>query len=51
MDIIRPRLLVGVGRIAAETLGSRSVYVRHPAQSGATAFRLGMRALLQTASG
>ena len=45
--IVQPRLLVGVGRIAAQTLGSRAVYVRHPAQSGATAFRLGMRALLE----
>ena len=46
VDIIRPRLVVGIGRIAADTLGSRAVYVRHPAQSGATAFRAGMRALL-----
>jgi uracil-DNA glycosylase len=47
IDILQPRLVVGVGRIAADTLGSRAVYVRHPAQSGATAFRAGMRALLQ----
>jgi len=47
IDIVRPRLLVGIGRIAADTLGSRAVYVRHPAQSGATAFRLGMRAALE----
>jgi uracil-DNA glycosylase len=46
IDIIRPRLLVGVGRIATETIGDRAVYVRHPAQSGATAFRLGMRGIL-----
>ena len=46
IELIRPRLLVGVGRIAAETLGSSAVYVRHPAQSGATAFRAGMRAVL-----
>lgn len=46
IDIVRPRLVVGIGRIAADTLGSRAVYVRHPAQSGATAFRAGMRALL-----
>lgn len=50
IDILRPGVVVGVGRIAAEMLGSRAVYVRHPAQSGATAFRLGMRALLQPAS-
>ncbi|HEX9548429.1 MAG TPA: uracil-DNA glycosylase [Acidimicrobiales bacterium] len=46
IDILRPRLVVGVGRIAADTLGKRAAYVRHPAQSGATAFRAGMRALL-----
>jgi hypothetical protein len=50
IDIVRPRLVVGVGRIAADTLGSRAVYVRHPAQSGATAFRAGMRAQLATQS-
>jgi hypothetical protein len=51
INIVQPRLLVGVGRIAAETLGSRAVYVRHPAQSGATAFRAGMRALLGQLAG
>jgi uracil-DNA glycosylase len=47
IDSLQPRLIVGVGRIAADTLGSGAVYVRHPAQSGATAFRAGMRSLLQ----
>jgi uracil-DNA glycosylase len=47
IEILQPRLVVGVGRIAADTLGGRAVYVRHPAQSGATAFRAGMRGLLQ----
>ena len=51
IEIVQPRLLVGVGRIAAKTLGDRAVYVRHPAQAGATAFRRGIRALLETASG
>jgi hypothetical protein len=46
VEIMRPRLLVGVGRIATEALGDRAVYVRHPAQSGATAFRAGMTAAL-----
>lgn len=50
IEIFQPRLIVGVGRIAAETLGSHAVYVRHPAQSGATAFRLGMRGLLKESS-
>ena len=45
VDIVHPRILVGVGRIACATL-PEAQYVRHPAQSGATAFRLGMRAIL-----
>jgi len=47
VDIVQPRVLVGVGRIACAAL-PEAHYVRHPAQSGATAFRLGMRALLAT---
>jgi uracil-DNA glycosylase len=46
IDIMQPRLLVGVGRIATDALGARAIYVRHPAQSGATAFRAGMRAIV-----
>jgi uracil-DNA glycosylase len=45
VDIVQPRVLVGVGRIACAAL-PEAQYVRHPAQSGATAFRLGMRAVL-----
>lgn len=45
IDIVHPRALVGVGRIACAAL-PQAQYVRHPAQSGATAFRLGMRAIL-----
>jgi hypothetical protein len=46
VEVVQPRLVVGVGRIATEALDERAVYVRHPAQSGATAFRAGMRAIL-----
>lgn len=46
IGIVNPRLVVGVGRIATQALDERAVYVRHPAQSGATAFRAGMRAIL-----
>jgi hypothetical protein len=46
VDIVRPRVLIGVGRIACAALPTAR-YVRHPAQSGATAFRLGMRAALE----
>lgn len=43
--IVNPRLLVGVGRIACAAF-PQAQYVRHPAQSGATAFRQGMREVL-----
>jgi hypothetical protein len=45
LDILRPRVLVGVGRIACAAI-PEARYVRHPAQSGATAFRAGMRQIL-----
>jgi len=48
VEIVQPRILVGVGRIACQAL-PEARYVRHPAQSGATAFRAGMRALLAAA--
>ena len=45
--IVKPRQLIAVGRVAARALAHRTpLYVRHPAQSGATAFRQGMRAAL-----
>ena len=46
IQVMQPRLLIGVGRIATEALDDRALYVRHPAQSGATAFRQGMREIL-----
>ena len=46
VDIVRPRALIGVGRIACAALPAAQ-YVRHPAQSGATAFRSGMREILR----
>ena len=45
VEIVQPRVLVGVGRIACEAL-PEAQYVRHPAQSGAGAFRAGMRQIL-----
>lgn len=42
---VHPSVLVGVGRIAGAAI-PEAQYVRHPAQSGATAFRLGMRQIL-----
>jgi uracil-DNA glycosylase len=47
IEILQPRLLIAVGRVAEAALAVHAPqYVRHPAQSGATAFRLGMRAML-----
>ena len=46
IDILEPHRVIGVGRIACDALGKRALYVRHPAQSGATAFRSGMRQIL-----
>ena len=43
IDILEPRLLIAVGRVAAAVLGEGAVYVRHPANAGATAFAEGMR--------
>jgi uracil-DNA glycosylase len=45
VDIVHPHVLIGVGRIACAALPGAQ-YVRHPAQSGATAFRVGMRVVL-----
>ena len=49
--IVKPRQLIAVGRVAEAALAHHGPrYVRHPAQSGATAFRLGMRRLLEPVS-
>jgi uracil-DNA glycosylase len=45
--LIRPRLVVAVGRVAERLLGARAdATVRHPSQGGASAFRVGLRRLL-----
>lgn len=46
LELIRPRTVVAVGRIAESVLGPRATYVRHPANGGSTAFAEGMRELL-----
>ena len=43
LELVRPRIIVAVGRVAEEILGPRATYVRHPANGGATAFANGMR--------
>jgi len=46
--ILRPRVVVAVGRVAESVLGDRAVYVRHPANGGGSAFAAGMRTILGT---
>jgi hypothetical protein len=46
LTIVRPRVIVAVGRVAEDILGPRATYVRHPANGGATAFADGMARLL-----
>lgn len=51
ISIIQPASVVAVGRIAEAILsGHGAQYVRHPAQSGATAFRQGMRQVVAAAT-
>ena len=47
LELVRPRLVLAVGRIAEAVLGERAVYVRHPANGGGAAFAAGMRAALK----
>jgi uracil-DNA glycosylase len=49
LDLVRPRVLIAVGRIAQAALATMhrdARYVRHPANAGATAFRQQMAAVL-----
>lgn len=48
-SLMEPGLIIAVGRKAGTALkqiGSRYIYVRHPAQAGATAFREGIMQIL-----
>ena len=46
IELVQPRLVLAVGRIAEAVLGDRAAYVRHPANGGATAFTAGITAAL-----
>jgi hypothetical protein len=47
LEILRPRLVIAIGRVAEAALARHAPrYVRHPAQSGASEFRSSMRSLL-----
>ena len=50
LEMVRPRVIVAVGRVAEEILGPRATYVRHPANGGATAFAAGIARLLARTS-
>ena len=45
-ELVRPRTVVAVGRIAESVVPAGTAYVRHPANAGGPAFREGMRAIL-----
>jgi len=46
IELVQPRLVLAVGRIAEGVLGDRAVYIRHPANGGASAFAAGITAAL-----
>src|SRR5262249_27742267 len=46
IELVQPRLILAVGRIAEAVLGDRAAYVRHPANGGATAFAEGITSAL-----
>ena len=46
LGLVRPRVLIAVGRIAMAALGHDALYVRHPANAGAPGFRQQMAAIL-----
>ena len=46
IELVRPRTVVAVGRIAESVLPPGTTYVRHPANAGGPAFREGMRVIL-----
>lgn len=49
LELLHPRLIVAVGRIAESVAGERAVYVRHPANGGGAAFAAGITAVLDAA--
>jgi len=46
IDMVQPRRLIAIGRVASSVLGEEAEYVRHPAHAGGAAFAAGMRAAL-----
>lgn len=46
IELVQPRTVVAVGRVAESILPAGTTYVRHPANAGGPAFQAGMRAIL-----
>jgi uracil-DNA glycosylase len=46
LDVVRPRTVLAVGRVAESVLAGRARYIRHPANGGGAAFAAGMRAIV-----
>jgi uracil-DNA glycosylase len=46
LTVLRPVVLVAVGRVAESVLGDRAAYVRHPANGGGAAFAAGIRDII-----
>ncbi len=46
LELVRPRTVLAVGRVAESVLGDRGRYVRHPANGGGAAFAAGLRAIV-----
>ncbi|HET6848008.1 MAG TPA: uracil-DNA glycosylase [Gaiellales bacterium] len=49
IELVRPRLVLAVGRIAEGVLGDRAAYIRHPANGGGPAFAAGITEALGAA--
>ncbi len=49
LELVQPRLVLAVGRVAESQLGGEATYVRHPSMGGAAAFERAVRALLAPA--
>jgi Uracil DNA glycosylase superfamily len=48
IQLVQPRTVVAIGRIAESILPPGTAYVRHPANAGGPAFREGMHAILRS---
>jgi hypothetical protein len=47
IELVRPRKVVAIGRVAARILGDEVEYIRHPANAGGAEFRMAMHHVLK----